>query len=237
MIIILAIGLVFSIGFGALASHFFGEHLPIVINNAYGQPDFLFNAAFYAAILMAVFFVIALIMAIVKQVKKVKITDEDLGEKLGKILNEGVTQIKEALTTEPTGVLEDQMRQIKSLLTDTLEQATAMNETVPLLKRINTETEEAKTKLAVNLKDKCAKLTELAIENEKLEKNNYALRKVIDDALVPFCDVNQAKSSEYRSNEYRGNNYRPGGNYGGGYDNHNYNQEPRRSEPAGGDNM
>jgi|GEM_PF-1941481 len=215
MIVIIAVGLVLSLGIGALLSFVVPVNLPLSARCGYydcycGIGAYVLDAAFWAFIIMAFFMVVALIYAIARRKKKEN--NIELLEKLDELnanLDDRTGKLKTLIEAKPANPLEQEMAQMKSTLDSVLQEAMDRNETVPLLKKQNAEAEEAKTKLAVSLKEKCSRLTELSIENERLEKNNDALRKVIDDALDPYC--NKLKTGEFQSSEYRCNDYRSNG--------------------------
>ncbi|MCL2234256.1 MAG: hypothetical protein FWC11_00820 [Firmicutes bacterium] len=195
MIILIIIGLVLSLGGGALLSLFIG--LPFQDYSLYGLEGFLVTAGFYAVILMIPFMIALLIMAIVKRRAKPQPTDPRVIESLERLeltnqknameMKGSVEDIRRTIESKSVAVLEQEIGSMKELLAATLQEAMETNETVPLLKKMNAEIELSKTNLAVSLKEKNAKLTALFIENEKLEKNNYALKKMIEDAINPYC--------------------------------------------------
>ncbi|MCL2861248.1 MAG: hypothetical protein FWE22_02430 [Firmicutes bacterium] len=211
MIVILAIGLVLSLGGGALLSWQLGDSLPFV-SGLYGTEGFVLTMGLYALAIMTPFMIIALILAIVSKTKKkpepvISGNDDGAVERIENLLHKGIDDIRRSVEGKSNAVLEREIDLMKQLLEATLNEAMEKNETVPLLKKMNAENEATKINLAVLLKEKNAKLTALLILNEKLEKKNYALRKVIDDALDPYCieqtDIKVDKTLEHRS-DYQG---------------------------------
>ena len=222
LIVILAIGLVFSLGAGAvIAAAVPVGALPLTARCALyayycvcGGAGFFADLMIWAMPFMLIFMLMALVVAIATRKKKGPDVVAELTEVLEEKMEAKALKLKNALEVKPDAGIGQELSQIKSTLNNMsqdVQDALERNKTVPLLQRMNEEAETAKTKMAVSLKEKCAQLTELSIENEKLEKKNYALRKVIDDALDPFCEKG---SGEYRSNEYVAtNDYRPVGDF------------------------
>jgi len=245
MIVIIALGLIVSLGAGAIFAFAVPAGvLPAFLTTRCGYANcacsytvthYLMDASFYAFIFMTFFMIIALIVAIISRIhKKRAAANKPQFEKLTDAANTDTTPAKNASESTPAGVLEQEIAKIKSLLNEVLQEAMDKNETLPLLKKQNQEAEEAKTRLAVSLKEKCSKLTELSIENERLEKNNSALRKVIDDALDPYCSKQSYKTGDYQDSEHRYNDYRPTGARPPYNPHHNHNPHfPPHHHPTG----
>jgi uncharacterized protein YhaN len=171
MTIFLLIAIIVSLGGAALVTVIVGADMPLYFADADGN-TFLGTAAFWAACALTLFMVIAVLISLSK--KKAKPIDMDGVHKKLDYLGQSV---KETLAC-----CDDS--EMKALLAEMKE----MNETVPLLKRLHQESEDARAQLKLELDKKDEEIMGLQNENEQLEKSNRALQRVVDNALEPYRD-------------------------------------------------
>lgn len=193
MAIFLLIGIILSFGGAAILTAVAEDSLPFLFYDEAGNFEFLGTMMLYAAVILLVFVIIATLAAIKK--KKVKQVDNTpkLLDKIGKVedlVKEGNYEVGTVNNT--VGKLLSKLTEDKidpnSELNSILIRIEEQNETVPLLKRLLSDSEEQKGRLIVERAELKEKITELEVENEQLEKNNLSLQRVIDNALEPYRD-------------------------------------------------